>query len=113
MDADSFLNLALRVLAGEAGKEDRHALETELSRARASDPARLMQFEQLKMTQQMLRTVAPMTGAIRATEPELPPWRLPELRAAVRQHLREAGKQRASSGLTPVLRRLFLVTGAP
>jgi hypothetical protein len=103
MDAETFTDLALRVLSREATDEERRALETELS----AQPARREEFQQW----QALRTAAPMVEASRATTPELPTHRLNELRTAVRQHFGPAG-QRASapktSGLAfPALRWLF------
>src|SRR5260221_8486328 len=109
MDADSFTDLALRVLAGEATEGDRRALETEL----AAPPARREEFEQVKLTQAVFRTVAPMAEAAHASEPELPAWRLNELRTAVRRHFGPATKkEKLSGGLVPALRWLFAGGGA-
>src|SRR5260370_819391 len=94
MDADSFTDLALRVLAGEATEGDRRALETEL----AATPARREEFEQVKLTQAVFRTVAPMAEAAHASEPELPAWRLNELRTAVRRPFGPATKKETLSG---------------
>jgi len=82
MDAESFTDLALRVIAGEATDADRRALEAECSSA----PARRDEFEELKLTHDILRATAPMSEAARATTPELPAHRVNELRTAVRQH---------------------------
>jgi hypothetical protein len=82
MDAETFTDLALRVIAHEATDEERRALETAL----AEDPARREEFAQLKIAHDVLRTTAPMTEAVRATAPVLPGHRLNELRTAVRQH---------------------------
>ncbi len=72
----------MRVISREATADERHALETEL----ASAPARREEFEQLKLTHEILRATAPMADAIRTTSPELPAYRVNELRTAVRQH---------------------------
>jgi hypothetical protein len=112
MDAESFHDLALRVIAGEATNDELRALETEL----AAIPARREEFEQLKLMHEILRTAAPMTEAVRATAPELPAYRMNELRTAVRQHFgpvvnRE--KIAATSGeWVPILRWLFAGSGA-
>lgn len=82
MDIDSFTDLALRVLAREATEEERRAMDAAL----ASSPTYREKFEQLKTAHDFLRTVAPMTNAVPAQEPELPSHRLNELRTAVRQH---------------------------
>ena len=108
MDADSFNDLALRVISREATAEEQHALETELS----ANPAYREEFEQLRITHDILRMIAPMTEAARATEPGLPAYRLNELRTAVRQHFGPApSRKRALSPLAFWIRRL-LATGA-
>jgi len=94
MDADSFNDLALRVIAGEATETERHALEAELS----AHPERRDEFEQMKITHDVLRTTAPMAEASRAIEPELPAYRLNELRTAVRQQFGNATRTRKSTG---------------
>ena len=109
MDADSFNDLALRVIAGEATDAERHALETELS----GHPGRRDEYEQIKITHDVLRITAPMTEATRATEPELPAYRVNELRTAVRQHFGPAVKrEKSSGGLTSALRWIFAGGGA-
>ena len=82
MDAESFTNLALRVISREATPDERRALETEI----AASPARREEFEQLRLTHDVLRAAAPMAEAASATTPELPAHRVNELRTAVRQH---------------------------
>jgi hypothetical protein len=82
MDAPSFTELALRVLAREASETDRAALEAELAAA----PARRDEFEQLRITHDVLRTTLPVMEAAGATSPEIPAHRVGELRTAVRQH---------------------------
>ncbi len=82
MDADSFTELALRVIAGEASADERATLERELSAA----PSRRDEFEQLALTFEAIRTAAPMNEAAQATAPELPAYRVHELRSAVRRH---------------------------
>jgi hypothetical protein len=81
MDVETFTELALRAIAGEATVEDRAALERELA-----DPARRAEFEQLALTFDALRTAAPMTAAVPVATPELPAHRVGELRTAVRRH---------------------------
>jgi hypothetical protein len=111
MEAESFNDLALRVLAGEATDNERRALETELS----AHPERRKEFERLKHTHDLLRTAAPLTGAMSAREPELPAHRLNELRTAVRQHFGPASrrvKAAAFLGLTSPLRWIFAGGGA-
>jgi hypothetical protein len=106
MDADSFNELALRDLAGEATDDEHRALETEL----AAHPERRGEFEQIKQTYDFLRTAAPMSEAARAAEPELPAYRLNELRTAVRQHFGPAAnrqKTAAAGGLVSSLRWLM------
>jgi hypothetical protein len=104
MDNDSFIALALRVLAGEADEEERRALEAELS-----VPSRREEFEQIKITHDVLRAAAPMAEAAQATTPELPPYRVNELRTAVRQHFGPAAKKEAvGANIWPhVLRWVF------
>ena len=69
MDAESFTDLALRVIAGEATDADRRALEAECSPA----PARRDEFEQLKLTHEVLRATAPMAQAAQRPRPDFPP----------------------------------------
>jgi len=111
MDAELFNALALRVLAGEATDDERRALEAEL----ASLPARREEFDQLKLTHGILRAAAPMTQAASATTPELPAYRVNELRTAVRQHFGPAAnrkKNRAPFGeWIPAMRWLFAGSG--
>jgi hypothetical protein len=93
MDAPSFTALALRVIAREASETDRAALDTEL----AADPARRDEFEQLRITHDVLRTTLPVMQAGRTNSPELPAHRVGELRTAVRQHFGpEAVRERAA-----------------
>jgi hypothetical protein len=110
MDAESFTELALRVIAGESTADEQRALEAEL----AAQPLLREEFEQLKITHDVLRVAAPMTEAVRATEPELPAYRLNELRTAVRQHFGPAAhrEKKASGGIIPALRWIFAGGGA-
>jgi len=107
MDADSFNDLALRVLAGEATDDEHRALEAEL----AATPARRDDFDQLKITHDVLRATAPLTEAARVTEPELPAYRRNELRTAVRQHFGPAANRRketaAARTIPSLLRWIF------
>jgi hypothetical protein len=89
MDAESFTNLTLRVISREATIDECHTLEAEM----ASAPARREEFEQLKLTHEILRTTMPMTEAMRTTSPELPAYRVNELRTAVRQHFGPAANR--------------------
>ncbi len=82
MDADTFTELALRVIAGEATGDDRATLERELSAA----PSRRAEFDQFALTFDAIRTAAPMNDAVLAAAPELPAHRVGELRGAVRRH---------------------------
>jgi hypothetical protein len=111
MDTESFTALALRVISREATDDERQALETEL----ASLPARREEFEQLKLTHEILRTTAPMAQAAQAITPGLPAYRVNELRTAVRQHFGPAAnreKNRAPFGKwIPALRWLFAGSG--
>jgi hypothetical protein len=88
MDAESFNDLALRVIAREATDDDRFALESEIS----SSAARKEEFEQLKLTHEILRTTAPLAEAAKAATPVLPAYRRNELRTAVRQHFGPVAK---------------------
>jgi hypothetical protein len=111
MDAESFTDLALRALAGEATPDERRALETELS----SNSGRREEFEQIKLTHDILRAAAPLTEAASATTPELPAWRVNELRTAVRQHFGPASnrpKAATASKWIPLLRWIFAGSGA-
>jgi hypothetical protein len=107
MDIESFHDLALRVIAGEATAADRQALEVELS----VHPERKDDFEQMKITHDVLRTTAPMTEASRATGPELPAYRVGELRTAVRQHFGPAASRQKSSGTWVNVLRWILAGG--
>lgn len=107
MDTDTFTDLALRVLAREATAEERRALDAAMS----SHPEHREKFEQLRGAHDLLRTVAPMTEATLAKEPELPAYRLNELRTAVRQHFGPAAQRESAEkkrGLfVPALRWIF------
>ena len=82
MDADTFTELALRVIAGEAIGDDHATLERELS----ADPSRRAEFDQFALTFDAIRTAAPLNEAALAAAPELPAHRVGELRGAVRRH---------------------------
>jgi hypothetical protein len=107
MDAESFTELAMRVISREATDDERLMLDAEI----AAVPARREEFEQLKITHEILRTTAPMTQAAQALTPGLPSHRVNELRTAVRQHFGPASVREkvptASSVLVPILRWLF------
>jgi hypothetical protein len=111
MDAELFTALALRSLAGEATDDERRALETEL----ASTPARRDEFEQLKLMHGILRAAAPMAEAARAAAPELPAYRVNELRTAVRQHFGPAAGRKKKplpfGSWFPALRGFFIGSG--
>ena len=98
MDAETFTDLALRVLAGEATADERATFEREL----AGNSAHLEQLAQLEA----LRTAVPMTDAARATEPALPAHRVNELRTAVQQHFGPVAA-RKSSPMLDAFRWLF------
>jgi anti-sigma factor RsiW len=103
MDPESFHELALRVIAGEATPEERTTLEREL----AGNASRNDDFAQLRMTYDVLGTAAPMTAAASATAPELPAHRVGELRTAVRQHFGPVASRRKSEPVLDALRWLF------
>jgi len=111
MDAESFTALALRVISREATDDERRTLETEL----ASAPARREEFEQLKLTHEILRVTSPMTQATQAITPGLPAYRANELRTAVRQYFGPAasrGKNPTPFGeWMPAMRWLFAGSG--
>jgi hypothetical protein len=111
MDAETFTDLAMRVISREATDDERRTLETELSSA----PTRRVEFEQLKLTHEILRATAPMAQATQAITPGLPAYRVGELRTAVRQHFGPAAnreKKEAKSGLLiSILRGIFAGTG--
>lgn len=92
MDADTFTDLALRVLAHEATEEEYRAMENAL----VSNRERREEFEQLKAMHSFLHTAAPMTDALAAKEPRLPAHRLNELRTAVRQHFGPASNRESA-----------------
>ena len=106
MEPDAFTELALRVIAREATDEERRALDAEL----AAHPGRRDEFAELQVTHDVLRTAAPMTEAERAAEPELPAYRLNELRTAVRQHFGPAANRGRKRSL-PFLFLRWMFTG--
>jgi hypothetical protein len=111
MDAESFTDLAMRVISREATDDERRTLNSEI----AAVPARREEFEQLKVTHDILRTTAPMAQAVQATTPSLPAYRENELRTVVRQHFGPATARKnataTSSFLMPILRWLFAGSG--
>jgi hypothetical protein len=109
MDAESFNALALRVISREATDDERRALEAEL----AATPAHREEFEQLKVTHEILRTTSPMAQATHALGPELPAHRVGELRTAVRQHFGPATNREKtlSAEWRRILRWLFAGSG--
>jgi len=110
MDTDSFTKLALRVLANEATEGDQRSLKAEL----ALNAARQEEFEQIKITHDILRTAMPMAEAVQAREPELPAYRLNELRSAVRQHFKTEAihdKEAASARSLKLFLRWLLAGG--
>src|ERR1700683_4622004 len=111
MDAESFTDLALRVISRQATDDERRALEAEMS----STPSRREEFEQLKLTDEILRVTAPMAQATRAITPGLPAYRVNELRTAVRQHFGPAihreKKMAPMGGFLPALRWFFAGSG--
>ena len=111
MDAATFTELALRVIAREASDEDRRALEAEL----AATPPRRDEFEQMRIAHDVLRLTAPALEATHATGPELPAHRVGELRTVVRQHFGPAvSRYKAESGSPAfkfILRWIFGGTG--
>jgi len=92
MSPESFTDLALRVIAREATDEEHRAIEAEV----AASTARREEFEQLKISHEILLATVPMAGAVQATEPALPAHRVNELRTAVRQHFGPAAQRPAA-----------------
>jgi hypothetical protein len=111
MDAETFKALALRVISREATDDERRSLETEL----VSAPAHQEEFEQIKLTHEILRVTAPMAQAAQAITPGLPAYRVNELRTAVRQHFGPAANHKKSPSAfadwLPVMRWLFAGSG--
>lgn len=106
MDNETFHELALRVIAGEATDHDRQTLEVELS----AHPELRADFDQLKVTHDVLRTTVPIIDSLQAQGPELPAYRVNELRTAVRRHFGPAAARKASSfGFANALR--WIVSG--
>jgi hypothetical protein len=105
MDSESFHALALRVIARESGETDRAALDAEI----AFTPARRDEFEQLRITHDILRATAPVVESAQATAPELPAHRIGELRTAVRQHFGPAAQKKdiGSTAWAHILRWVF------
>jgi hypothetical protein len=111
MDAESFTDLAMRVISREATDDERRTLDAEI----ADVPVRREELEQLKITHEILRTTAPMAQATQVITPGLPTYRVNELRTAVRQHFGPAAareKATMTSGvIVPTLRWLFAGSG--
>jgi hypothetical protein len=107
MDANSFIELAQRVLAGETTAVERQTFEAELS----EHPERRQEFDQMKITHDILRTVAPLTAATQATAPELPAYRVNQLRTAVRQHF-GAPVRKPNVSYRNIFRWIFMGSGA-
>jgi hypothetical protein len=99
MDAESFKTLALRVISREATDDERRALDAEM----ATVPARREEFEQLKITHEILRATAPMTQAAQAITPGLPAYRVNQLRTAVRQHFGPAAAREKTTAISSIL----------
>ena len=60
MSPESFTDLALRVIAREATDEEHRAIEAEV----AASTARREEFEQLKISHEILLATVPMAGAV-------------------------------------------------
>src|ERR1700683_3587046 len=107
MDAESFTDLALRVISREATDDECRALEAEL----VSAPGHRDEFERLRLTHKIVRVAAPLMQAAQATTPELPAHRVNELRTAVRQHFGPAVNRKRNrvpfGEWVPVMRWLF------
>ena len=102
MDADTFTDLALQVLAGEADAATRQTLEHALE----ADPQLGARFNEMKLTHDAFLVAAPLAQAETSTQPELPAYRVNELRTAVRQHFGPA-RNRAPQTLFSRLRWLW------
>ncbi len=85
MDNKDFQELALRVLANDASATESAFFQSML----AKDPARSQEFKEIKETMALLRNAAPVAGALDAKGPELPAYRMNELRDAVRAEFRD------------------------
>lgn len=81
MNPEEFELLATRVLTGDASATEKETLESLL----AKDLDRHKEFEAMKVAHQAIRQGVPLVNAMEAKAPELPAWRLNELRDSVRQ----------------------------
>jgi anti-sigma factor RsiW len=104
--SNAFTDLALRVITGEASVDDRRAFEAEI----AANPDRREEFAELQTTHRLLCVAVPMTEAAQATGPELPAYRLNELRTAVRQHFGPVAN-RAGKSFSPLLVLRWIFAG--
>ena len=107
MDADTFTDLALQVLAGNADAATRQSLD----RAMEADPQLRARFADLKLTHDAFLVAAPLATAESAAQPELPAYRVNELRTAVRQHFGPAKNRAGQPHPHFLLLRRLWVTG--
>jgi hypothetical protein len=90
MKNERFFDLAMKVIARQAGDAERAELEALL----ADDPDLRTEFARLEADARMAREVLPILGAVEASAGELPPYARGRLQTKVRQTLgRPAVKQ--------------------
>jgi hypothetical protein len=100
MNQEEFELLANRVLAGEASSAEKQILDALL----AKDLDRYKEYEAMRVAHRAIRQGLPLTGALKSTAPELPPYRVNELRASVREAFTEAERsERSSTSILAVL----------
>lgn len=107
MKTDEFQELALKVLAREATAVESAVLQSEV----AKDASRRREFDELRAAMSLLREAGTVAGATRATTPELPKYRMNELRDAVRLHFLVKPSEKPERSLLPLPLRWLLGTG--
>ncbi len=86
MQDDAFHELAMKVLRREATADEVSAVKSLL----AQDSLRREEFEALQIAHSITQATAPLSDALKATEPKLPAYRKGELQSAVRHHFKES-----------------------
>lgn len=94
MRDDEFQDLALKALAADATPEDRTTLEA----AFAADPARRVEFEDMRAAFAITQATLPLADALEARGNELPRYRMGQLRSAVHSHFRERDAAESEEG---------------
>lgn len=103
MPDELFHDLAMKVLAGEASSDERASLESELLR----NAERAREMDALREAFALTRATAHLQQALEtAHAPELPAYRMGELRSAVRTHFRQTPKSTVSERLHEWVSRL-------